>query len=331
MVSREFRWTWLALLSAAAVTGCGGGGSSTNATPAPAPSPSATEAATVAANTSPTCTGLGDFYWEIGDKDGPLASGQVGSSYGATTEMEVASSSKWIYASYVAERRNGQLDPAHDVPFLNFTSGYHNMGNITLCVLQQTVNQCLNQGSATQQTPSDVGVFYYDSGHMENHASLYMGLGDDTLDQLGAEVSAKLGVSLSYAEPVMAGGVKITSTEYAKFLRRILSGPSAGGLQMHNLLGSNSVCTGNAGCTASGYSPTDSTGLNWRYSMGHWVESDGTFSSAGAFGYYPWIDKSVRYYGILARHVNVPVEQEGLNSAMCGAAIRQAWLAAQAQ
>jgi CubicO group peptidase (beta-lactamase class C family) len=162
---------------------------------------------------------------------------------------------------------------------------------------------------------------------MENHASLYMGLGDDNLDQLGTEVSSKLGVNLSYAEPVLAGGVKITSTEYAKFLQRILSGA----LQMHDLLGTNSVCTGNAGCAKSGYSPTDDTGLNWHYSMGHWVESDGTFSSAGAFGYYPWIDKSVRFYGVLARHVNLPMEKEGLNSAMCGAAIRQAWMAAQGQ
>ena len=45
---------------------------------------------------------------------------------------------------------------------------------------------------------------------------------------------------------------------------------------------------------------------SWHYSIGHWVEDDpavgdGAFSSAGAFGFYPWIDASKTYYGVLAR------------------------------
>lgn len=333
MAQRDFKWCWLALMSALVATGCGGGGS-TQSTPAPSPSPSpspsgptatSASAAKQTATTNAQCTALGDFYWEIGDKTQALVSGSVGTSYSASTELAVASASKWIYASYVAERRSGQLDAQNDVPFLNFTSGYDNMGVGVGCpLLATTVNDCL-AGSAGTRTAGDVGVFDYDAGHMENHAAQQMGLGALSTSELGAEISSKLGVSLTYSEPLLAGGARITSTQYATMLRGILSGS----LKMHSLLGDNSVCaTTSATCTSVKYSPTDGTGVNWRYSMGHWVEEDGSFNSAGAFGYYPWIDKTVTYYGIIARENRTSAltgEQEGLNSALCGAAIRKAW------
>lgn len=67
----------------------------------------------------------------------------------------------------------------------------------------------------------------------------------------------------------------------------------------------------------------------WHYSLGHWLESDpsvgaGAFSSAGAFGFYPWIDADRTYYGVLA--CAVLRAQAGYESAQCGRLIRQAWL-----
>ena len=69
--------------------------------------------------------------------------------------------------------------------------------------------------------------------------------------------------------------------------------------------------------------------------MGHWVEDDpvtgdGTFSSAGAFGFYPWIDATKTYYGILARE-DTSGGGNGFPSAECGRNIRKAFVTGVAQ
>ena len=55
------------------------------------PADAANKRAAAAAETARSareCTALGDFYWEIGDKNGVQASGQIGSEYRADTEMK---------------------------------------------------------------------------------------------------------------------------------------------------------------------------------------------------------------------------------------------------
>jgi hypothetical protein len=74
--------------------------------------------------------------------------------------------------------------------------------------------------------------------------------------------------------------------------------------------------------------PTES----WHYSLGHWVEDDpkvgdGAFSSAGLFGFYPWVDASKTWYGVVARMAPAGA----LDSVDCGRIIRKAWVTGQAQ
>jgi hypothetical protein len=66
----------------------------------------------------------------------------------------------------------------------------------------------------------------------------------------------------------------------------------------------------------------------WHFSIGHWVEDnpatngDGAFSGAGSFGFYPWIDSTKSYYGIVSRN-----EQYGAYpSVQCGRLIRRAFI-----
>jgi hypothetical protein len=84
------------------------------------------------------------------------------------------------------------------------------------------------------------------------------------------------------------------------------------------------------------------TNESWHYSLGHWVEDDpvvgdGAFSSPGRFGFYPWVDASKTYYGVLARfdavHVDDPNPKEAsyITSVKCGRLIRHAWETGQAQ
>lgn len=324
----------LAWLTACVVlAGCGGSGS-----PSPAPAPSGpdtatrTAAATSTALNHATCTAIQPFYWEIGDRSQRLAGASVnqagnGTSYTADTLMSIASASKWLYGAYVAERRSGMLS-AQDIQFLNFTSGYTSLGAIGDCTQTDTVTSCVARGDNDVQTAEHVDKYYYNGGHMQKHASLAapgMGLGAMDNAALAAELRRQLGseINLSYSQPQPAGGVRTTANDYARFLRKLLGNE----LHMAALLGSHKVCTNPATCPTALNTPI-TNGLDWHYSIGHWVEddatrSDGAFSSAGAFGFYPWVDVSKTWYGIVARSDALG---GGNESADCGAWIRKAWV-----
>ncbi len=229
---------------------------------------------------------------------------------------------------------------AQDINFLHFTSGYTYMGSDTTSSecpstdSPDTINVCLTLSAQEgvpydTQNPATVGRFDYDSGHMENHASQFTSLGNVANGSLGPTISAELGagISLLYTEPLLAGGIYTTSNQYTAVLRNILSGA----LGMQQALGTNPVCTlPSASCNAA-YSPIPEA---WHYSIGHWVEDDpstngdGAFSSPGAFGFYPWIEASKNYYGVISRQNSVGVgtpEQNGYKSAQCGRLLRRAF------
>lgn len=303
---------------------CGGGNSSSSAPPIDIDPIDAqrAEAARVTATTNAACSTdrLGGFYWEIGDGTRARAGGQVGSDApSADTVMSIASASKWVYAAYVLQK-NGRRDA--DVPFLNFTSGYNEMV-LPLCQVSDTVGSCID--GKDDVVDSTVGRFLYGSGHMQVHAANRMGLGAMDNDALSREVASTLGdFGFVYTQPQLAGGLVADASGYAAFLRRILRGE----LAIRSALGANAVCTNPQTCSSAvgGPIPDDES---WSYSLGHWVESDpaagdGAFSSAGALGFYPWIDRDRRFYGVLARRAELEANA-GYNSAACGRLIRRAW------
>jgi CubicO group peptidase (beta-lactamase class C family) len=137
-------------------------------------------------------------------------------------------------------------------------------------------------------------------------------------------------LNIAYGSPQLAGGAHMSAADYAQFLRKIISG----GLAIKEHLGEDPVCTlPGASCPTAIYSPASP--YNWHYSWGHWIEDDssigddGAFSSPGAFGFYPWIDSSKQYYGILARRSDTIGAYK--DSAMCGRLIRAAFLTGIAQ
>lgn len=335
---------------ALALSACGGdsGSSAPPVTPAPSPTPSPTpspsptptptptpvstaqriSAATATAqSTSNDCASINPFYWEVGDKNSRLASGSIQSGggtpvYTASTVMSIASASKWIYAAYVVQRRQGQLTD-DDIKFLTFRSGYTNFSN---CQSNQTVDECVAyQQNGVHSNLTD-GKFSYGGGHMEKHASLN-GLGPLNNAGLLTEIQSQLGtdVNVPYSQPQLAGGIYASANAYAIFLRKILSGS----LLMNAALGTNAVCTNPTTCVDAINTPVP-TSESWHYSIGHWVEDDpvngdGAFSSAGAFGFYPWIDASKSWYGIVARKDDTETGN-GFQSAQCGRLIRKAWM-----
>jgi len=301
-------------------------------------------AATTVATSNPACASLTPFYWEIGDKSGRLASGAGGATSTpaptASTPLPIASASKWIFSTYVAEKQKGTLSSA-DIKSLTFRSGYT---NFTSCSSTSTVGSCLQEAGRAGGTNGDYqpfsdGKFFYNGGHMQVLANS-KGLGPYADAPLGSNVSTVLGaeLGLGYMEPQLPGGVRMSANGYAQFLRNLLNGKYHA---MPALLGSNAVCTHTNGsdCTSALFSPVNQThpgpvndvsDERWHYSIGHWVEDDptvgdGAYSSAGAFGFYPWVDHNKVYYGVLAR-ANPTESSAGYHSAQCGRLIRKAWM-----
>ncbi|MGY4828410.1 hypothetical protein ACVNIS_07530 [Sphaerotilaceae bacterium SBD11-9] len=322
----------LSLPLCVSLAACGGG--SDDSPSAPDVATRSAAAATTAQNNA-ACTAIRPFYWEIGDKTQRLAGASVNQSgsattYTAATTMPIASASKWLYGAYVAERRNGALT-AEDIQYLHFQSGYVNFAAIG-CTAGDTVDSCLARSDNGVQTLAAVNKFFYNGGHMQKHASLPGGMALGALDSaaLATEVRRLLGtdIALSYSQPQPAGGVRTTAADYAVFLRKLLNNQ----LRLASLLGSSKVCTNPATC-ATALSTPITNGLDWNYSIGHWVEDDatrgdGAYSSAGAFGFYPWIDGGKTWYGVVAR---VDLAGSGNESAECGARIRRAWVSGVAQ
>lgn len=326
---------YLVSLVCVVLAGCGGGGAEVSESDAPT-NESRRAAAVSTAENNPLCTAVRPFYWEIGNANGALASGSVGTRlngnpWRGTDTMVIASASKWLYAAYAAQVK-ATLDPVSDIPFLNFTSGYSNFSNAA-CRADGTVAECLN--GSRNATEAANATFHYNAGHLQTHAATN-GLGNLDNDGLANELRRVLGpeLGLSYGEPQLAGRALMTPSDYGAFLRKMLG--DAPSLRLGRLLGSNPVCT-RAGLACNAAAPAI-VPEDWHYSLGHWVEDDpnGTpasnfaYSSGGALGFYPWINTSRTLYGVLARE-DVSASGEGYQSGQCGRLIRLAWSEARAQ
>jgi hypothetical protein len=279
-----------------------------------------------ASSSTNACAAIQPFYWEIGGATaGSLASGSVNSpntttTYDASTRVDLASSSKWLYGAYIAQRRAGVLT-ANDIKYLTLRSGYTNLSQ---CYPSQTVNGCLYYQTNEQYDPTADGKFFYNGGHMQMHAS-NIGLGPLSRLALATEITSQIGGqgSITYDVALLAGGGTANATNYAAFLRRMMSGQ----LVLGSLLGSNAVCTNPATCPTQAIQTPTPPGESWHYSIGHWVEDDpvvgdGSYSSPGTKGFYPWISADHSIYGIISRQDDVGT---GFTSVDCGRAIRKAW------
>jgi hypothetical protein len=287
-------------------------------------------AASITAESHAQCKRIAPFYWEIGNANGSLVSGSVGSSFNANTTMYIASASKWLYSAYVVEKKNGELNQT-DIAQLNFTSGHDQFKR---CLPNDTVRSCAANSANSTQSPQSIGKFFYNGGHMQVHAVNTMQRGALANASLAAEIGSVLGLDnalFSYRQPQLAGGAHTNAAVYASFLKRLLKG----NFYLSKLLGAHAVCTSPRACGATALSspfPDNETPL---YSLGHWVEdtrfSDGAFTSPGLFGFYPWIDAKKTHYGIVARATatgitsNDPLLQPYTQSMYCGRLIRQAW------
>jgi hypothetical protein len=314
------RFTWMPVT--AVLAACGGGGGSSPGPDQPDRSARIAAAQQTAAVNS-YCTAVSPFYYELGDKSGAIVSGSIGSTYTATTQMNIASASKWLFGAYVAEVRSGVLT-ADDTRATHMLSGYVSISSV--CGANSTVASCFS-GHDTY-TASELDRYFYDSGHFQRWG-VDNGMAAMTGPDVAAAYRTTLGITSNFNGPLLAGGAIMSAQDYAVFLRKILNNQ----LKIAGLLGDQKTCTQPGSCPTADNSPI--TAEAWNYSIGHWVEDaptvgDGAFSSAGAFGFYPWIDSTKTYYGILARE-DLNGTNRGYASAQCGRLIRKAYVTGTAQ
>lgn len=266
------------------------------------------------------CAALGDFYWEIGDGGGVIASGAKGTDYKADTTMQIFSASKWVWGAFAVQKL-GEPN-AEQIAALEMTSGYTSQNPLP-CLFTRTIGACQSAKNNGVQTPEHVGHFFYNGGHDQKMA-VDMGYGNAGPVEMSAAVFGTLGrdINLHYKRAQPAGGLEGSASGYASFLRKIIKGE----LKIHDYLGSHPVCTQKESCPGALFSPVKEA---WHYSLNHWVEDapgigDGSYSSPGLAGFYPWISADKKLYGIVAR------EKQGASSywdsVLCGRDIRKAYL-----
>ncbi len=264
-------------------------------------------------------------------------------TFRAGTNIAVASSSKWISAMVIFDviRRGmltldsttgavlGWAGPNGAITLrqlLSFTSGLDPDPMCTRQVLK-TLAQCVDDIGAAA-TVADAGTrFDYGSAHLHvaaRMAEVATGKSWDTLFDEVLRQPLQLSSSVKYytfpmqsagvQNPLIAGGLRLTTDEYAKLLA----------LEFHKgVLGPVTV-----GTTALfdaqaiepypnvviGNTPVGALGLPYRYGLSAWLEcptpATGCLrvSSPGAFGFTPWVDRQNGFYAILA------MEEGGLST-----------------
>lgn len=246
------------------------------------------------------CLHIGPLYWEIGDERGTLEYDIHGSTVHSESVLPADFASSWLFAAYVAQTR--KLDEA-DKDALRMASGYAGMSR-KACLFAKTVGECAHK--AVSFDPLLRGKPVYDQAPLQEWAATH-GLGNDTATRLGERLREALHVPLEVRAPQPATGVFISATSYALFLRKLLHR----NLALSRLLGKDAL-----GDVAGSRAPK-----SWRYSYGHFVEDDGTLSSPGNFGFYPWIARKT--YGIVARRSASRLAF--VESLACGRALREAY------
>lgn len=274
---------------------------------------------TDATRTRTSCIELGNFYWSIGNADETLVHGTVGYQVSRDTELTIASASKIVYAAYVLEKNGGVISD-DTVSKLNLTSGYT---SDPLCLPLDTPATCFARADNNLSDPTTVGMFHYGPGHMLALEAEDPNLQNKKRDGLSEEITKTLGFSITYQNPKFAGAGNTAPREYEKFLMKLVRGD----YMLFDFLGTHSVCTNKIHCPETVSRSAIPDNESWRYSLGHWIETDPvfgdeSFSSPGIFGFYPWIDKSKTYWGIIAREDH-DIRDAAIESVRCGRELRK--------
>lgn len=318
------------------LSACGGGGGETGAAPVVTP-PTVPPAAPdfSAVRDKINRFSIPDVAIVIGDRDGVLYRHQRG-SMAADRPVFIASASKmllgltgWLLVEdrvFARDTRANTLidfwsrDPADvrsNVTFeqtFAFTTGFNGTSEQASCIGDAafTLRSCVRQiHDGGVDTPPDQS-FNYGNEHMQIAALMMVQSRGRSIDAIMRErLFDRLGVSNETryslgagANPTYAGGMRSSGEDYGRVLAAILKGDI--------FLDRAAFLTNRVGIRPMATVPSaiSRNTLNWRYGWGFWKECAGptytpacdvspVISSAGAFGFTPWIDFGRGYWAII--------------------------------
>ncbi len=327
------------LIACVVVAGCGGSGSGAPAAPVPACSTTQLEAdmdAVLALTASEV-----DFSYSLERQDGRRYNFNRGVSTLQTSYESASTSklvSAVIILRLVEQGHLNLTDRPQDRltaavwPIVN-TDSLYSMTLSDLLSFTSGLTQeppfpsCLNNGTATiEACVTDIananaanGItpgqeFYYASTHLQVAGLMAVKARDFTAtwQDVFAEFKTKTGLfpTATYdlpsaSNPRLAGGMHWSGEEYMAFLKALRDGTLLNATSMSNLLADHTAAA------AMVYSPAVAgLGEDWHYGFGLWHECQSAtyncaagsrISSPGAYGAYPFWDRSKGYFGIVAR------------------------------
>lgn len=317
------------------LAGCSGNGSDTAPVPVAGPSCSVTQLEGAMDSTLAQTASDVDFSFSVERQDGRRYNYSRGGST-LLTSYESASTSKLVSAVVILRLvEQGYMSlsdrPQDRIPAWPIGSG-NSLYGMTLAQLLSftsgltTEPLCLNAGAANFETcviniantNSANGLtpgqeFYYSSTHLQVAGLMAMRARDlATWQEIFTEFKTQTGLFAnstydlpSATNPRLAGGMHWTGEDYMAFLRALKNGSLLNAASMGQLLADHTASA------VMAYSPAVvGLGEDWHYGFGLWQEcQSATFnctagtrvSSPGAYGAYPFWDRTHGYVGIAAR------------------------------
>ena len=222
---------------------------------------------------------------------------------------------------------------------LSFTSG---LTEEPLCVnagfinFESCVNTIANANASNQIIPGS--EFYYASTHLQVAGLMAIkARGVASWQEVFSEFKQQTGLfkSATYDlpssnNPRLAGGMHWTGEEYLDFLSALKKGRLLNAASMSQLLVDRTATAKLV------FSPAAALGEVWHYGFGYWHECQSTsfncapaarISSPGAYGAYPFWDRSKSYVGILARQGELGTFTKGATLERAMRPKVEAWLA----
>ncbi len=246
-------------------------------------------------------------------------------------EIAVASSSKWVTSSIILrlvttsrlslndttgkvlgwKGEKGTIDVRSLLSFTSGLPGKHRCVNNPFISLESCVKKIYED-----KEPLRKNTFDYGNTHMQvaaRMAEVVTGKSWDDVVTSEFTMPLRLKSKVGYftmpkmrkgRQPLAAGGLVISPDDYLSFLAMIVDGG-------RDYL-SREILQAQAGrsfndATSVFYSPYSINQENFEYGLGVWREcspkkctDSPLISSAGSFGFYPWIDRANGHYAVLA-------------------------------
>ncbi|MFS4459409.1 serine hydrolase domain-containing protein [Bdellovibrio sp. HCB2-146] len=275
-----------------------------------------------------------------------------------TTSYESASTSKMVTAAVILRLvQDGYLnltDKPHDrITGWTIGSG-DSLYNMTLAHLLsfrsglEDEPACLNFGASDFETcAKNAGTtnagngvvpgqeFYYSGSHMQVAGLMAAKARNKTWAQIFSDFKTLTGLFASSTydlpsstNPRLGGGMHWTANDYMAFLKALKNG------QILNSTYLNQMLTDQTASATFTYSPVSAIGEAWHYGFGLWHEcqsatyncTPGTrVSSPGAYGAYPFWDRTNNYFGIVARQGSLGTYPNGIAIERTVRAKAEAW------